>query len=61
MQFLWLFCVLPGILTGATVGCSESTGASNCCRVCTEGRARGDSCIPQNSTCNVGPGCACND
>lgn len=29
MRLLWLLSVLPGLLTGATVGCSESTGSSN--------------------------------
>jgi len=55
----------PLAFTGSATGCSEyATGTggngSTCCRVCTTGKACGDSCIAQNSTCNVGPGCACN-
>jgi uncharacterized protein YraI len=30
-----------------------------CCRVCSAGKACGDTCISQSKTCNVGPGCAC--
>lgn len=32
----------------------------SCCRVCTIGKACGDSCISRDDTCHVGPGCACN-
>jgi hypothetical protein len=31
-----------------------------CCKVCTTGKACGNSCISKDFTCNVGPGCACN-
>lgn len=34
----------------------SSTG---CCRVCTTGKACGDTCIDRSSTCNRGAGCAC--
>ena len=30
-----------------------------CCRVCTKGKACGDSCINRSYTCTKGPGCAC--
>lgn len=30
-----------------------------CCKVCTVGKACGDSCISQSKTCHVGRGCAC--
>ena len=42
----------------AVTACEDTTGT--CCRVCTTGKACGDSCIAQNLNCNVGPGCACN-
>ena len=32
---------------------------SKCCKVCTKGKPCGDTCIPQDKTCHVGPGCAC--
>lgn len=31
-----------------------------CCKICTKGKACGDTCIPKWKTCHVGPGCACN-
>ena len=31
-----------------------------CCRVCTKGKACGNSCINRNYTCTKPPGCACN-
>lgn len=32
----------------------------SCCRICSTGKACGDSCISRSNTCHVGPGCACN-
>lgn len=34
--------------------------SSACCRVCTTGKACGNSCINRNYTCRQPPGCACN-
>lgn len=31
-----------------------------CCKICTKGKACGDSCIARNRTCRKPPGCACN-
>lgn len=31
-----------------------------CCRICSKGKACGDTCIARDRTCHVGPGCACN-
>jgi hypothetical protein len=33
--------------------------AGMCCSVCTSGKACGNSCISQSSTCHQPPGCAC--
>jgi hypothetical protein len=30
-----------------------------CCRVCSRGKACGDTCIAADKICHVGPGCAC--
>jgi hypothetical protein len=30
-----------------------------CCRVCTQGKACGDSCIASELACQASPGCAC--
>lgn len=32
----------------------------SCCKICTTGKACGDSCISRNKTCRKGSGCACN-
>ncbi len=34
--------------------------AQACCKVCTTGKACGDSCIARDKTCHKPPGCACN-
>ncbi len=32
---------------------------ARCCKICTKGKACGDSCISRSYTCRKGPGCAC--
>lgn len=32
----------------------------SCCKICTTGKACGNSCISRSYTCHKGPGCACN-
>ena len=54
--------ILDEILSGPRAGPapgSPGTGAKNCCKVCTIGKACGDTCISRQYTCHVGPGCAC--
>jgi len=34
--------------------------ARSCCRICTRGKACGNSCISRRYTCHRGRGCACN-
>lgn len=31
-----------------------------CCKICTVGKACGNTCISKDKICHVGPGCACN-
>lgn len=38
---------------------TRPTPRRNCCRVCTNGKACGNSCIARNRTCRQPPGCAC--
>jgi hypothetical protein len=45
--------------TGPSGGSGGGT-TQPCCRVCTQGKACGDTCINVSFTCHVGPGCACN-
>jgi len=33
--------------------------ALSCCKVCTVGKACGNTCISRDKACHVGPGCAC--
>jgi hypothetical protein len=33
--------------------------APACCKICTVGKACGNSCISRNYTCRQPPGCAC--
>lgn len=40
--------------------CGSPTRARPCCRICTTGKACGDSCISRRYTCRQPPGCACN-
>lgn len=34
--------------------------ARACCKICTKGKACGNSCIAKSKTCHKGKGCACN-
>lgn len=34
--------------------------AGECCRICTKGKACGDSCIAKDAVCHIVGGCACN-
>lgn len=52
--------VLPlAFATGSAAGCGDDV-TGPCCKVCTTGKACGDSCISRDKTCQVGSGCACN-
>jgi hypothetical protein len=35
------------------------TPVKSCCKVCSKGKACGDTCISRSYTCHKGPGCAC--
>ncbi len=56
MLLVLTLALLP--LIPFTTACDSTD--SGCCRICTTGKACGDSCIAQNETCRVGSGCACN-
>jgi hypothetical protein len=46
-----------------TAGASENAciPADKCCRVCSAGKACGNTCIQASKVCHKGRGCACND
>jgi len=46
----------------AALGLTSPTGTTKgivCCKICTVGKACGNTCISKNDICHVGPGCAC--
>lgn len=47
-------------LSAGPIGCVPTAQGGGCCRVCTTGKACGDSCISRSDTCHKGAGCACN-
>ena len=49
----------PTSATSWTPNTNPSPSRS-CCKICTTGKACGDSCISRSYTCRKGPGCACN-
>ena len=54
--------ILDEILSGPRAGLvpgPPGIGAKNCCKICTIGKACGNTCISRDYTCHVGPGCAC--
>jgi hypothetical protein len=61
-RLTWL--ALPFIIAAGPTGiaaCGDSTApGGGCCKVCTKGKACGDTCIEATKTCHVGRGCACN-
>ena len=57
----FLVLIIPLSLTAGTArGCGSDTVGGVCCKICTTGKACGDSCISRDKTCQVGAGCACN-
>lgn len=46
-------------VTALAVSIAPTTPTRTCCRVCTTGKACGDSCISRTFTCRQGVGCAC--
>jgi hypothetical protein len=44
---------------GGSSGYHRSAPAYQCCKICTVGKACGDTCISRDKICHIGPGCAC--
>ena len=53
-----LLAVGPSAITCASPAWAAS-GYAACCKVCSKGKACGDSCIARDKTCHKGKGCAC--
>ena len=69
MRWIWRKARLPAALAltlvsasgpSLTTGCGKDSSGPSCCKVCTTGKACGNTCIPQMDTCHQPPGCACN-
>lgn len=43
-----------------TAACGGNSSGPSCCKICTTGKACGDTCIQKTDTCSQPPGCACN-
>jgi hypothetical protein len=46
----------------ASLGITQSMSApaaQSCCKICSRGKACGNTCIARDKVCHVGPGCAC--
>ena len=52
-----LFDLKHPFSTSSTASCVP---AEQCCKICSKGKACGDTCIRKDYTCHVGRGCACN-
>jgi hypothetical protein len=46
----------------ASLGLTQPTAVATqqaCCKICSAGKACGNTCIARDKICHVGPGCAC--
>ncbi len=48
----------PASLSPCLIGTAAAQGYA-CCKICSAGKACGDSCIARSKTCHKGKGCAC--
>jgi hypothetical protein len=47
------------LATSVSTDAAPLAADGRCCKVCTAGKACGNTCIAAYKTCHVGPGCAC--
>ena len=52
------FALGPASLSPCLIGTASAQGYA-CCKVCSKGKACGNSCIARWMTCHKGRGCAC--
>lgn len=62
---VFIFLAAATLAVGpSSISCASPTWAASayaaCCKVCSKGKACGDSCIARDKTCHKGKGCACN-
>jgi hypothetical protein len=56
---VWSTDFYPDSASGSWGYLTVAVQRINCCKVCTQGIACGDTCISAEETCNADPGCAC--
>ena len=56
MRALALLAAAATLALGPSTTCAAQGG---CCRICSAGKACGNSCIARWKTCHKGKGCAC--
>jgi hypothetical protein len=58
MRALALFAVAATLAVGPATF-SSCAAQGGCCRICSAGKACGNSCIARDKICHKGKGCAC--
>lgn len=59
MKKLLTYIALTLFLSLGSCSSSEEEQATSCCKVCSTGKACGDSCISRSYNCSQPAGCAC--
>ena len=62
MTRMWDVDQILTISRGSTVHSSPDAGhiaSQQCCKICRQGKACGDTCVSRQDTCHVGQGCPC--
>jgi hypothetical protein len=60
MKAILLALALSGVtIVGGAAPLCGTAYAATCCKVCSKGKACGDSCIARDKACHKGKGCAC--
>jgi hypothetical protein len=60
MPRLAALALFASLMIAADSPICNTAFAASCCKVCTKGKACGDTCLAKSSTCTKGKGCACN-
>jgi len=47
------------VAMGFSTSSTATTNTFACCKICTVGKACGNTCISKDDICHIGPGCAC--
>lgn len=59
LPLFWPFPTSTAGMAMPPPGVEGDAGGEQCCKVCTKGKACGDSCIGRQLACSDPPGCAC--